>query len=278
MVHQSLFVFDIETVPDTDAVPNLTGFDAPDVAARRGELERYHLDVTDGRNAFPRQPFHRVVAISFLAADIEAVGGGEEAYLMHELRSGGEEGFGEKQLLQGFFQYLDRHRPRLVSFNGRGFDLPVLKYRAMVHGVASTALYKTGDKWNNYSSRYAADWHCDLLDQMSDFGASARVKLNEVCSVFGLPGKFGVDGSQVAPMFDEGRVGEIRDYCETDVLNTYLVYLRFQLHRAALSKDAYNRAVADVVTYIEAERDARPHLGAFLEAWGEASGNRFLLD
>lgn len=277
MQHQSLFVFDIETVPDTDAVPNLTGFDAPDVAARRAELERYHLDITDGRNPFPRQPFHKVVAISFLSAEIDHVGG-EEAYLMQELRSGGEEGFGEKQLLQGFFQYLDRHKPRLVSFNGRGFDLPVLKYRAMVHGVPSHALYRLGDKWNNYSSRYAADWHCDLLEHLSDFGASAKVKLNEVCAVFGLPGKFGVDGSQVAPMYDEGRIAEIRDYCETDVLNTYLVYLRFQLHRAALSKEAHNRAVADVIRYIESEQAARPHLGAFMEAWGAASGNRFLLD
>lgn len=277
MTHQSLFVFDIETVPDTDAVENLTGFTAPDVAQRRQELERYHLEITDGRNAFPRQPFHKVVAISFLSAELENEGS-HEAYHFQELRSGGEEGFDEKQLLQGFFQYLDRYRPRLVSFNGRGFDLPVLKYRAMVHGVPSMALHQMGTKWESYKARYADDWHCDLIEVLSDFGASARVKLNEVCAVMGFPGKFGVDGAQVAPMFDEGRVGEIRDYCETDVLNTYLVYLRLQLHRAILSKDAYNRAVADVVSYIEAEKDQRPHLGAFLEAWGEASGHRFLLD
>lgn len=277
MTHQSLFVFDIETVPDTDAVENLTGFADPEVAARRAELERYHLDVTDGRNAFPRQPFHKVVAISFLSAELQGEGHAE-SYHLQELRSGGEEGFDEKQLLQGFFQYLDRHRPRLVSFNGRGFDLPVLKYRAMVHGVPSMALHRTGTKWESYKARYADDWHCDLIEVLSDFGASARVKLNEVCSVLGFPGKFGVDGAQVAPMFDEGRVGEIRDYCETDVLNTYLVYLRLQLHRAVLGKDAYNRAVADVIAYIDAEKAARPHLGAFLDAWGESSGNRFLLD
>lgn len=96
--------------------------------------------------------------------------------------------------------------------------------------------------------------------------------------MLGFPGKFGVDGSQVAPMFDEGRVGEIRDYCETDVLNTYLVYLRYQLTRGRVNKDGYNRAVADVIALINAEREARPHLGAFLEAWGESSNNTFLLD
>lgn len=277
MQHQNLFVFDIETVPDTDAVPHLTGFDDPDIAARRAELERYHLDITDGRNAFPRQPFHKIVAISFLEAEIEHADG-HEVYYLKELRSGGEADYDEKQLLTGFFKYFERLKPRLVSFNGRGFDLPVLKYRAMVHGIASPWLHQGGDKWNSYSSRYSADWHCDLIEQLSDYGASARVRLNEVCSVFGLPGKFGVDGSQVAEMIDQGRVQEVRDYCETDVLNTYLVYLRFMMHRGAIDRSAHNRAVADVITMIEAEQAKRPHLGAFLEAWGAASGNKFALN
>jgi len=277
MQHQNLFVFDIETVPDTDAVPNLTGFDDPDAAARREELDRYHLDITDGRNSFPRQPFHKVVAISFLEAQIER-DGSTESYYLKELRSGGEAGFNEKQLLVGFFQYFERLRPRLVSFNGRGFDLPVLKYRAMVHGISSSWLHQSGDKWNSYSSRYSSDWHCDLMDQLSDYGASARVKLNEVCSVLGLPGKFGVDGSKVAEMIDAGEVEAVRDYCETDVLNTYLVYLRTMLHRGSMTTEAHNRAVAEVISMIEAECEARPHLGQFMDAWGEACKSKFLLD
>jgi 3'-5' exonuclease len=279
MQHQNLFVFDIETIPDTDSVPNLTGFDDPDIEARREELERYHLDITGGKNPFPRQPFHKVVAISFLEAEIERSGGvsSGESYHLRELRSGGEAGFDEKQLLQGFFSYFERLKPRLVSYNGRGFDLPVLKYRAMVHGIQAPWLYDAGDKWNSYQSRYSADWHCDLLEVLSDFGASARGKLNEVCSVLGFPGKFGVDGSKVAPMFDEGRVGEIRDYCETDVLNTYLVYLRVMHHRGTLSSDNYNHAIADVVALIEGEGEGRPHLKEFMEAWGVSSGNTFTL-
>jgi len=276
MQHQNLFVFDIETVPDTDAVPNLTGFSDPDVAARRAELERYHLDITDGRNAFPRQPFHKVVAISFLEADLERDGTGE-AYLLRELRTGGEAEFNEKQLLQGFFTYFERHKPRLVSYNGRGFDLPVLKYRAMKHGISAPWLYQGGDKWNSYTSRYSADWHCDLLEVLADYGASARVKLNEVCSVMGFPGKFGVDGSKVAAMYDDGKIQEIRDYCETDVLNTYLVYLRLMHHRGSISTEAYNRGIADIVSLIETEGEARPHLAHFLDAWGESSNNTFTL-
>jgi len=277
MLHQNLFVFDIETVPDTDAVPNLTGELSPDVETRRQALTDYHLEITGGKNAFPRQPFHKVVAISFLAAEIDRQGG-IETYHLQELRSGGEDAYDEKRLLQGFFSYFERLKPRLVSFNGRGFDLPVLKYRAMVHGVSSPTLNLAANKWEHYSSRYALDWHCDLMEAMSDFGASARVKLNEVCSVLGLPGKFGVDGSKVSDMFDGGQLKEIRDYCETDVLNTYLVYLRWQLHRGMLNLEAHDAAVAGVITYIEAEQAERPHLGEFLDAWGEASNNRFLLE
>ncbi len=277
MQHQNLFVFDIETVPDADAAPNLTGIESTDVGARRKAIEDYHLAITDGKNAFPRQPFHKVVAISFLDAEIGR-DGRTEAYTLRDLRSGGEPGFGEKQLLQGFFQYLERHKPRLVSFNGRTFDLPVLKYRAMVHGIEAPWLHKSGDKWNSYGYRYATDWHCDLLDVLSDYGASAKIKLNEVCAAFGFPGKFGVDGSMVAGMIDEGRVQEVRNYCETDVLNTYLVYLRWQLHNGTLGRAGYNAAIADIVSFIESATAERPYLGEFMTAWGVASGNTFLLD
>lgn len=276
MMHRNLFVFDIETVPDTDAVPALTGFEDRDVEARRAELERYHLDITDGRNAFPRQPFHRIVAIAFLEAEINR-DGGLETYLLKDLRAGGDTGWDEKKLIEGFFAYFERLKPRLVSFNGRTFDLPVLRYRAMVHGIAAPYLYGAGDKWNSYTSRYAADWHCDLLEVLSDYGASARVRLNEVCAVLGLPGKFGTSGGDVAGLYDQGRLSEVRDYCETDVLNTYLVYLRHQFHTGGIDRDAHNRAVADVVTMIESEREQRPHLGDFLAAWHEAAGGKMML-
>lgn len=268
-MHDSLFVFDIETIPDTDAVPNLTGFNEPDIAARRAELERYHLEITDGRNAFPRQCFHKVVAISFVEAEIER-DGRHEYYHLKDVRSGGDETSDEADLVKGFFQYLARSKPRLVSFNGRGFDLPVLKYRAMRHRVSAPWLYQSGDKWNSYTSRYSADWHCDLLETLSDFGASARLKLNEVASILGIPGKFGVDGSKVTDMFDAGDIAAIRHYCETDVLNTYLVYLHQQHHTGILTDAGLTNAYADVKSYLQNNATERPYLQEFLQAWEEA--------
>ena len=276
MQHRSLFVFDIETVPDTKVVQNLTGFTNTDVTAQRAELERYHVETTRGKSSFLRHPFHQVVAISFLEAEIETIGR-EERYYLKELRSGGEIGFSEEKLLQGFFQYFEQLKPRLVSFNGRAFDLPVLKYRALVHGIVAHWLYEAGDKWNNYHSRYSPTWHCDLLDLLRDYGASSQIKLSEICAVMGFPGKFAADGSQVSDMVDAGKIQAVRNYCETDVLNTYLVYLRTMLHRGIISRDGYNRSIADILTMIEQSKLERPHLADFLAAWGESSKNIFLL-
>lgn len=209
-----------------------------------------------------------------MEAEIGRDGDGE-TYLLRELRTGGEADYPEEKLVQGFFSYFERLKPRLVSYNGRTFDLPVLKYRAMSYGIPSKLLHNSCDKWNSYTSRYSSDWHCDLLEVLSDYGVSARCKLNEVCAVMGFPGKFGVDGSQVAGMIDEGRVQEVQDYCETDVLNTYLAYLRYQMHTGTLSVENYNRCVADVISMIETTKEDQPNRGEFLKAWGEACGNEF---
>ena len=242
-------VFDIETIPD------------------KGHHEG---------DKFPIHPYHQVVAIAFLHAEIQRSEAGE-TYVLKELRCGGEADFTEAQLLEGFFHYFERLKPRIVTYNGRTFDLPVLKYRAMKHGIQAPWLYKGGDRYGNYSYRYNSDWHCDLMDVLSDFGASRAVKLDEVSKVFGFPGKFGIDGSQVAGMYADGRIKEIRDYCETDVLNTYLVYLRNMLHRADLTKEAYDKTVTDTVTMIEEGKAARPHLGEFLEAWRTQCDSQFSL-
>ena len=116
------------------------------------------------------------------------------------------------------------------------------------------------------------------MDALTDFGASRAVKLDEVSKLFGFPGKLGIEGSHVEEMYDAGRINEIRDYGETDVLNTYLIYLRFMLHRADLTMDGYNRTIADVLSYIDTVKCERPHLTEFVEEWGKASSGEFHLD
>ncbi len=268
MIHNKLFVFDIETVPDTDVVENLTGSQTKDVLELRKELENYHIEVSGG-NPFSRQPFHKVVAISFLEADIETCRDGTETYSITDLRTGGTENSTEEEIIKGFFSHLSKNPPRFVSYNGRTFDLPVLKYRAMKYGVPAPWLYKSGDKWNNYMQRYSLDWHCDLLDAFSDFGASCRCKMNEVCAIMGIPGKIGTDGSQVSELYDAGKIKEIRDYCETDVINTYLLYLNFQLHSGNLNKENFIKCNIELKNYLQSFKDdsSKQHFNEFLTEW-----------
>jgi hypothetical protein len=130
---------------------------------------------------------------------------------------------------------IEKYTPQLVSWNGGGFDLPVLNYRALVNGIPASRFWDLGEddrefKWNNYISRYHAR-HTDLMDVLAMYQTRANAPLDALAKMCGFPGKLGMDGSQVWHAFQDGRIEEIRNYCETDVVNTYLLYCRFQLMR-----------------------------------------------
>jgi len=139
----------------------------------------------------------------------------------------------------------------------------------MAHGLSCPRWFKEGDKWNNYESRYSHDYHCDLLELLSDFGASARCSMDEVAAVFNVPGKLDTAGDNVREMFEGGQIDAIRDYCETDVLSTMLIFLRHQLFSGALSEGAYARTILGVRNYLEAESESRSHLTEYLYAWNQ---------
>lgn len=263
---RDVIVFDIETVVDADAARRLLREPELTDAEARDALARYFLDKTDGRNEFARQPFHQVVAISYALLVRETGEEGPELVL-RRVGSGGEPDSDERELLAGFFGMIERRTPQLVSFNGRGFDIPVLKYRAMVHELSCPRWFSAGDRWNNYDARYSEDYHLDLLEALSDFGASARCSMDEVAAAFAVPGKLDTAGDDVRALFEAGEIEAIRNYCETDVLTTLLIFLRRERFAGRLSEGAYARALLGVRNYLEAEAERRPHLGRFLEAW-----------
>jgi len=267
-MHKNLIVFDIETVPDYETAGNLLNLKGASDSELREALTKYHLDLTDGKNSFYRQPFHKIIAISFLEAEVIAEDG-YFSFKVNSLRSGGNINSSEYDLVAGFFNLISSKKPTLVSYNGRTFDMPVLKYRAMKHKITAAAFHKSGDKWNNYGSRYSLDWHCDLLEALSDFGASSRVKLNEVCALLSLPGKFNIDGSDVETYFNNGRLQDIRNYCEIDVANTFLVYLSYCLHTGLINKDAFEQSLASFLDTILAS--SNPLLAEFAELLGQGN-------
>ena len=253
-----ILVFDIETIPDVAGLRKLWELDPQVSDAAVVELVQQRRRQATGNDFLPAH-LQRVVAISCALRD-------RESFRIWSLGTPEED---ERGLVQRFFDGIEKYTPQLVSWNGSGFDLPVLHYRAMVHGIAGCCYWDTGEnnkdfKWNNYLSRFH-NRHTDLMDVLAGYQNRAFAPLDELSQLCGLPGKLGMDGSQVWPAWQRGEIGAIRDYCETDVANTYLLFLRFQLIRGGLMPDAYAREVAVARDYI-ASQDA-PHWREFLAGW-----------
>jgi predicted PolB exonuclease-like 3'-5' exonuclease len=175
----------------------------------------------------------------------------------------------EADLVRRFFDGIERYSPELVSWNGSGFDLPVLQYRALKHGIQAPRYWETGDddrefRYNNYLSRF--HWrHIDLMDVLAGFQPRGRASLDQMATLLGFPGKPGLSGDKVWQSWLDGGIDEIRQYCETDVLNTYLIYLRFEYMRGNLDDASLAREFERVRSTITALE--QPHLAEFAEAW-----------
>jgi predicted PolB exonuclease-like 3'-5' exonuclease len=119
-------------------------------------------------------------------------------------------------------------------------------------------------KWNNYISRYH-NRHLDLMDLLSLYQLRSAAPLGDLAQLMGLPGKLGMEGGGVWDAYQAGKLADIRNYCETDVVNTYLIFLRFQLMRGALG-DPQFRAETEVVRST-LTRSPEPHWKEFLARW-----------
>lgn len=256
-------VFDIETVPDVESGAKIypLGGLAPREAAE--VLFSQRRQETGGVTDFLRHHLHRVVAIAVLLRTAERL----------SVWSLGEPDSPERELIERFFDGIERYSPQLVSWNGRGFDLPVLHYRALLHGVAAPRYWELGNedqsfRWNNYLSRYHQR-HLDLMDALSGYEYRAAAPLHEVARMLGLPGKLDMRGTDVWERYLSSDIALIRNYCEFDVLNTYLIYLRFELVRGRCTERKYREECARLRDYMREE--AKPHFTEFLNAWDDSS-------
>ena len=253
-----VLTFDIETVPDVEGLRRLHGLDAKLSDRQVAEMAFQLRRQATGHDFLPLH-LHRVIAISCALRERDGF----------KVWSLGEAGEAEGTLIQRFYDGLDKYTPQLVSWNGGGFDLPVLHYRGLVHGVKAARYWDTGEdnrdfKWNNYISRYHAR-HLDLMDVLALYQPRANAPLGDLAQLAGLPGKLGMGGDGVWDAYQAGRHAEIRNYCEADVVNTYLLFLRFQRMRGVL-EDAQYRSECDVVRATLA-KSSEPHWKEFLAKW-----------
>ncbi|UCF76121.1 MAG: 3'-5' exonuclease [Betaproteobacteria bacterium] len=253
-----VLTFDIETVPDVEGLRRLRGLEPgiPDkeVAEMAFQLRRQ----TTGSDFLPLY-LHRVIAISCALRD-------RDSFRVWSLGAGAES---EGELIQRFFDGVDKYTPQLVSWNGGGFDMPVLHYRGLIHGINARRYWDMGEedrdfKWNNYISRYHSR-HLDLMDLLALYQPRANAPLSELAQLMGLPGKLGMDGAGVWEAYQAGRIAAIRQYCETDVVNAYLVYLRFQMMRGALTREHHGGECELVRSTLEKSNE--PHWQEFLAHW-----------
>lgn len=256
----NILAFDIETIPDVELGRRL--FDLKDLSDADVAQAMFHHQIEKTGSDFLPLYQHRVVAISV------ALRRNEE----FRIWSLGDADAGEREVISRFFEGIERFTPVLVSWNGGGFDLPVLHYRSLLHGIAAPRYWETGDddrsfRWNNYQSRF--HWrHTDLMDVVSGFQNRARAPLQDIAIMLGLPGKLGMSGDKVWGRYLEGRIEDIRNYCETDVLNTYLIYLQFQMIRGLLDEKSLKREHALVKTVLA--DTGLGHHQEFLTAWDGA--------
>ena len=251
-----VLAFDIETVPDVEGIRRLHGLDSKltdkEVAEMAFQLRRQ----ATGSDFLPLH-LHRVIVISCALRD-------RDSFKVWSIAADNE-----RELIQRFFEGVEKYTPQLVSWNGGGFDLPVLHYRGLIHGVKAQRYWEMGEddrdfKWNNYISRYHSR-HLDLMDLLALYQGRANAPLDDLAQLMGLPGKLGMKGSGVWDAYQAGKIAEISNYCETDVVNTYLVYLRFQQMRGALTADQH-KAQCELVRSTLG-KSVEPHWKEFLSRW-----------
>lgn len=255
-----ILAFDIETVPDCAGLrrlyelsESLPDADVAEIAFQKRRAQTGH--------DFLAPTLHRVLVISCVMREesgirVWSIGAPEED---------------ERATIQRFFDGIERYTPQLVSWNGGGFDLPVLHYRGLMQGVHAARYWEQGDddrdfRYNNYVNRYHAR-HTDLMDVLAMFQPRNNAPLDDVARLAGFPGKLGMEGAAVWSNFQDGEIQGIRDYCEADAANTYLLFLRFQYLRGVFSLEHYRRECALLRAFVEKQPGA--HWAEFLKRWND---------
>jgi predicted PolB exonuclease-like 3'-5' exonuclease len=253
-----VLVFDIETIPD---VAGLRRLRAEWRELADTEVAECAFEERRGKGGSDFLPLYlqRIVAISCVLRN-------DAGFRVGSIGAAGDS---EAALIQSFFGMIDRHTPQMVSWNGSCFDLPVLHYRGLLAGVSAARYWELGAddaefRYNNYIGRYHTR-HIDLMDVLALYQSRASAPLDVLSKLAGYPGKLGMDGSQVWHAYREGRIEQIRSYCETDVVNTYLLFNRFQKMRGVL--DDVQLAAEEILVRDSLQRLSGPHWGEYLDAW-----------
>jgi 3'-5' exonuclease len=255
-------VFDVESVADGDLVAkvhypgqSLSGDEA---------IARYRAELIEASGS-DFIPYTFQMPVSVVVAKIDA------GYALVDLVALDDPEFRPHVITDHFWRGWEGYkRPTLVTFNGRTFDLPLLELAAFRYGLSLRGWFNIEDKnWEQHRSRYNLQAHLDLHDVLTNFGATRfHGGLNLVANVLGKPGKMDVQGHMVQDLFNEGKLGEINDYCRCDVLDTYFVFLRTSVLLGRISLDREQELIEQTKTWLI---ERAPQVAAYqhyLDNWG----------
>lgn len=271
-----LLTLDFETMPDVDQAEYLTGFKSSldplkscdqgdfieDVASRLDALKVYAKERYEDENALLAPGLNKIVAGGIHLANIRFDQNIGEWYETTHVSSTSD---GEQKIVTDFVTWFDKMTPRFVSFNGRSFDFPLLMQRALRYGVPMGFWWKSGDKWQNYTSRYAPEYHFDVLDFISCNGAAPRMKLRELMSILRLPDKV-YSGANVTELWLGHDIAGIRNYCELDCFNTFLCYVYCQHLNGSISDQGRDVSLRSALSFLM-KNDTQEHIKRFLSEW-----------
>ncbi len=254
-------IFDVEAVGDGDLIHRVRYPD--EELTPRQAIERYQADLLEqtGRDVLPPTFVNPIsVAVAKVSAD----------YRLLDLTVLDPPHFRPEQIIRRFWQGWEHYgKPTFVTFNGRGYDLPVMELGAFRHGISLPAWFNVESRsFEQARNRYNIDRHLDLQDLFSNFSAM-RVNggLNLMSNLIYKPGKSGIDGSQVQDLYFDGQAEKINDYCRCDVLDTYFVFLRSRVLIGRLSLEDEQILVDDTREMLKSQADEHPAYEHYLEFW-----------
>jgi predicted PolB exonuclease-like 3'-5' exonuclease len=254
-------IFDVEAVGDGELVRRVRYPD--EEMTPRDAINRYRDDLLNdtGKDVLPP---------TFVLPISVAVGKVTDNFELQEITVLDAPEFRPQEIVRRFWQgWMHYGRPTLVTFNGRGYDLPVLEFGAFRYGISVPAWFNVESRsFEQSRNRYNTDAHLDLQDFFSNFSA-VRISggLNLLANLIEKPGKSGIDGSQVQGLYFAGHTDQINDYCRCDVLDTYFVFLRSRVLIGRLTSEEEQELVQKTREMLEQQAADHPAYQHYLKFW-----------
>lgn len=244
-------IFDCESIPDATLIRKTLGFQGSDEEI---SLQALEWQKEQSGNEFLPLPYHQIVSICAVIANSFGT----------FIKVNKIEGENEAAMINNFFAFIEKYEPKLVSFNGKNYDMPLLVLRALKYGIkAGIYLDTTSDKWNNYKTRFSENKHCDLFES---FGSFRGMNLDLLCALSDLPGKYEICGEQVLQLYYKNEIEKIHEYCESDTLNTYMLFLKYERIKGNINDEDYANSLYLMKEYLQNKKQNRAYVEIFSKA------------